>query len=426
MREIRELLRSEPRARVFFAALTQSSLGTGAGYVALLIIALDRFDSPWAISLVLIADLVPSMLLGPLFGAAADRWSRRTCTVVADVLRAVAFVGIALVNSFEVTVAFALLAGTGTGLFTPAALSSLPSLVARRRLAAATSLYGAIADVGYTLGPAVAAVGLLLGGAESLVLANGITFLASALSLWRLDFGPRASGSESREPSATQRPSLLAEARAGLRAVAGMAGVRTVLIASAAALFFGGLFNVGELLFATRDLDTSGSGYSVLVSVFGLGFVAGSISGSGGGGLPELKRRYLTGLLLMGAGFLCAGLSPTFPAAVAAFGLGGFGNGMVLVYERLLIQTVIPDGVSGRIFGVKDTLTAWAFGLAFLSAGALIATIGSRGLLVGAGAGALLAWAGSALALRAVWRAPAFARPRAHGAGRDGGALGPR
>src|SRR5918999_4827213 len=129
MRAVIELLRYERRARVFFAALAQSSLGTGAGYVALLLVALDRFDSPWAIGLVLLADVVPSMFLGPVFGAAADRWSRRTCAVVADLARAGAFIGLAVVDSFVATVAFALIAGAGTGLFLPAVMAAIPSLV---------------------------------------------------------------------------------------------------------------------------------------------------------------------------------------------------------------------------------------------------------------------------------------------------------
>ena len=166
MRRAIEVLRHERRARVFFAALAQSSLGNGAAYVALLLIALDRLDSAWAISAVLIADLLPAMVLGPLFGAIADRFSRRACCVVADLLRAGAFGGIALVDSFEATVALALVAGVGTALFTPAALSALPSLVEKQRLAPATALFGMFSDLGFTVGPVLAAVGLLLGGPE--------------------------------------------------------------------------------------------------------------------------------------------------------------------------------------------------------------------------------------------------------------------
>ena len=110
MRDVIGLLRAEPRARLFFLALTQSSLGNGAAYVALLLLAYERLDSAWAISLVLLADLLPAMLLGPVFGAAADRWSRRWCMVGADVIRAVAFIGIAVVDQFGLTLAFAALA----------------------------------------------------------------------------------------------------------------------------------------------------------------------------------------------------------------------------------------------------------------------------------------------------------------------------
>lgn len=394
MREAWELFSQEPRARIFFAALAQSALGTGAGYVALLLIAYDQWHSPWAITLVLLADLLPAMVLGPIFGAAADRWSRRKCMVVADVLRFVAFLGIALIDSIEATLALALLAGCGTGMFTPAALASLPGLVARRRLPAATSVYGAIADLGFTVGPAFAAVVLVVTGPETLLAVNGATFGISALVLARLRFGAAPVS------TAMRRPSLLTEARAGLAATAGMPGIRIVLGVSAGALVFAGLFNVAELPFAEDVLDAGAVGYSVLAAAFGAGFVTGSLIGARGGPPVLLKKRYQLGVLLLGAGFIASGLAPNFAAALAAFALGGVGNGLLLVYERLLIQAVVPDSLAGRVFGVKDALSAWAFGTAFISAGAVISLVGVRELLVLAGVGGVLAWAVAVRTLR--------------------------
>src|SRR5215210_4718467 len=189
MREAIQLLRAEPRARLFFAALTQSALGTGAGYIALVVVAYERYKSAWAISFVLLADLVPAMLFGPIFGAAADRWSRRNCLIVSDVVRGVAFLGIAVVDSFTATVVLALLAGAGTGLFNPASLAAVPSLVKPERLPAATAMYGAITDVGFIVGPALAALLLLFGGPEVILFANAATFVVSAIVLTRLPFG---------------------------------------------------------------------------------------------------------------------------------------------------------------------------------------------------------------------------------------------
>jgi hypothetical protein len=410
-----ELFAREPRARWFFGALAQSALGNGAGYVALLLIAYDRWHSPWAITLVLMADLLPAMLLGPVFGAAADRWSRKACMVIADLLRFVAFVGIAFVDSIELTLILALVAGCGTGLFTPAALASLPGLVRRERLPAATSVYGAIADLGFTVGPAVAAVVLLFGSAEQLTAVNGVTFGISALVLARLSFGEAPPGRE------RTHKSLVAEAREGLAAAAGMPGIRALLGVSAGALFFAGLFNVAELPFAEDILDSGEVGYSVLATAFGAGFIAGSLTGTKGAVPAVLKGRYRIGLLVLGAGFIATGVVPAFGPALLAFALGGFGNGMVIVYERQLIQATVPDRLAGRIFGVKDALSAWAFGLAFVCAGALITLVGVRELLIAAGVGGFAAWFVSLRALGHAFnaRAPVLAGAPALGASAD-------
>jgi hypothetical protein len=83
------------------------------------------------------------------------------------------------------------------------------------------------------------------------------------------------------------------------------------------------------------------------------------------------------------------------------------------VYERLLIQTTVDDSVMARTFGVRDGLSAWAFAAAFLAAGGLIEAFGVRAVLVFAGAGGLLVWGVSALALRHTWvpRAQLSERP---------------
>jgi MFS family permease len=383
---------------LFFAALTQSSLGTGAAHVALLLIAYERFHSPWAISLVLLADFAPAMFLGAVLGAAADRWSRRWCVVLADVIRAAAFVGLAFVDSFTTTLLLALVAGFGTALFRPAALAGLPALVHPDRLPSATSVYGAIADLGYTVGPAVAAGALLLVGPEDLLWVNGVTFAISALVLMRLQLdraAPQAAEQEQR--------SLIGDVREGLRAVAGMGAIRVLIATSTAAMFFGGIFNVVELPFATSALGANSSEFGALVAVFGLAFVLGSLRGSAGGAAPLLKRRYLQGLALMGVGAVAAGLAPNVPLGLCGFAIGGFGNGLFIVHERLLIQQQVPERLLGRVFGLSDALVSWGFALAFVLAALLIDAFGSRGTVLITGAGGLVLAVVATLRMQREW-----------------------
>lgn len=392
-----ELLRRERWLRPFFLARAQSSLGTGAGYIGLLVLAYDRLGSAWAISLILLADFLPTTFLGPVFGAAADRWSRRTCAVAGDVIRAIAFVALGLVGGFVPMLALALLAGLGTGLFNPAVLAALPSMVDRERLPAATSLFGALADIGFTLGPALAALAFLVVEPEAVMVANGVTFAVSAVVLARIPFGAVRAADRREEGR-----SLLSEARAGVRAVRAMPGVSVVIVASSALLLFAGLFNVGELLL-TKELGAGGSGFAILVAIFGVGVTAGSLAGTSARGVVAYKRRYLVGLVLCGCGWLAAGLAPVFAVAAAAFALAGVGNGFVLVHERLLLQTVVRDELLGRVFGLKEAASAWGWLIAFLMAGALFGFVDTRALLVFGGLGGMSIGMAAAWSLRSTW-----------------------
>ena len=73
---------------------------------------------------------------------------------------------------------------------------------------------------------------------------------------------------------------------------------------------------------------------------------------------------------------------------------------MLLVHERLIIQATVADSLTGRVFGTKDALTAWAFAISFLVAGAAVSIVGPAAVLIASGAGVLFVAGASALALR--------------------------
>src|SRR4051794_34210239 len=129
MRNLLRLLRAERHLGRFLLAHAQSSLGNGAAYVALLVFAYKQFDSGLAVAAVLLGDFLPSMLAGPLLGAAADRWGPRNCAIAANVLRAVAFAALPFVTGLAPVLALVLVAGLGSCLFMPAAHTLLPQLV---------------------------------------------------------------------------------------------------------------------------------------------------------------------------------------------------------------------------------------------------------------------------------------------------------
>lgn len=371
-----------PTSRRLFVAHTQSALGNGAGYVALMLLAYAQTRSAWVVSAVLIADFLPSMLLGPWLGAVADRFSRRACCVAADLLRAVAFAGLALVSGPVALVAFALLAGVGSALFSPAVLAGLGGVYDERRLPRAVSLFGAVDEAGMLIGPLVAAGLLAFASASSVMAVNAVSFVISALLISGVALRPGDGTSES----------LTSATWSGLRQLAAIPSVLRLMLISTLAVLSLGMVNVAEVVFALEELDAGAFGLSLLVAAMGSGVTVGALGGMRAGDQSAWLRRYLLGLALMAGTLLAVGLVPVLGLAVVAFFVCGVGNGLAITHERLLLVQAVPERLHGRAFAVKRCAVAWAFSVSFLTAGALTAALGASSTLALAGAGALAAF----------------------------------
>lgn len=386
------LLTDTPALRRFFAAFFQWQVGTGAAYVALLLVAYQRLHSGWAIALVLLGEFVPGIVLSPLFGSLADRISRRRLAVCADLLRAICFAALAIVPSFAATVVFALLAGVGTALFRPAINAALPGMVPPERRSQLTALFYASINLGLMLGPAVAAGLLLLTTAPVVVALDAINFVVSALLLGGVDLGP-ASASTSAGGGAggggggeSLPGSVWADTRAGAQAALALPGVPVLMGVGALVVLTGAMFNVVAPLLATGPLHAGGSGYSVLMALYGLGMVAGSWTNArAGSDIDGLRRRWLFGIALSGVAMAVAALAPNLPLALVAFTFIGLGENLLVGPEMRLMQELVSERLLGRVFGLKDVLENIAFVCAFLAAGAFLSLAGVRAVFVGAG-----------------------------------------
>jgi MFS family permease len=385
-------------ARLFFFAHAQSSLGSGIALVGLPLLAYDHYHTPWALTAVLLCELLPAVCLGPLLGAVADRLPHRTSLVAADVLRLGAFGALALVPSLQLMIACALVAGIGTALFSPSALASLSVVATPEQRPAAMSLYSALDDLGGTLGPALAGALLLVVDPHILMAINAATFALSAGLLAALPLG---------EGGARTSGSLFASMRSGAREIMAIPGVRVLVTSSTLAVVAVGMVNVGEVVLARELLGVGGAGLAALMTASGIGTLIGSTFGTRTRSIWQWRRAYIKGLVCMAADLVLCALVPRFGLLVFTFALGGFGNGLALVHDRLLLAHIVPASLHGRLFALHKTFTSAAFVIAFLLAGALISVLGVRGMFLCGGLALLVIIVIARAALRALWPAPA-------------------
>jgi MFS family permease len=388
--------------RRFFIAHAQSCLGSGLAHVALPLLAYDKTGSAWAVTAVLIPDLLPAILFGPLLGALVDRIGWRTCAIAADLLRMVGFTLVVFAHSLPALVLAAALAGTGSALFAPAALAGVSRLAPGEHRRAALGLFGALDDIGLTVGPAVAA-GLLATMAPQVLLAvNAASFALSAMLLAGIHSPGRRAGPRE------EYTSLLTDLRVGLRTLSGRADVRLLLAASTAAVLFAGVTNVGEVLLAREVLDAGGSGLAMLVAAHGVGTVLGSLAARFKLRF-QWRRAYLAGLACMAVDLTLSALAPSLLLLLPVFVLGGFGNGFALVHDRLLLGDAVPDALHGRVFALQKALTSLAFAASFVAASVLISVAGVQLTFAIAAAGMTGVIAMASPRMRAAWPAPAAA-----------------
>jgi MFS family permease len=398
-------------ARRFFVAHAQSSLGTGLALLALPLLALDRFGSPLAVSAVLLPDLLPAIVLGPLVGALVDRVGWRRCAAIADGLRCVGFFLVMIAGSLPTMMVGALLAGVGSAVFSPSALSGLTRLAGVERRAATLALFGALDDAGTTLGPALGGVLLAVVAPGALLGINAVTYAISGLIIASL----RGSGAAVEAEVADRRRlprSLFADARAGMREVAARPEVRVLLWSSAGIVLCIGVTSVGEVVLAREVLHLGGTGLALMITAGGAGMILGSLSARfTAAGAWRWRQVYLAGVFAMAAELIACSMLRSPLVVVLALGVGGFGNGAALVHDRLLLASTAPDSLHGRLFSLQRMCVACAFFVSYVGAGALITAIGVRPTLLVAGVGLALVTLAAAPRLRRAWPTPQTAPP---------------
>jgi len=373
-------LRSNRALSKLLAAWLQSCLGSGLGYVALLLLTLRYLHTSWAVMAVLLADFVPAIAFGAWFGGFADRHSKRGLIVAANLLQAAAWAGLVFAHTAVAILGLALLSGIGNALLRPALRSSLP-IVAGDAAQVAAAWYDTCRWIGISIGPLLAAGLFALLGLGLPLALNALSFLVAAAVMATVPIGAAEHG----EGGGQSTGSGL---RAGLAVAFASPGIAIVIATSAAAVIAGGLLNVCEPLLATRVLHGSGSDYALLVACYGAGMVTATVLVARRGGVPSrvLIHRYLDAQILTAAGMFGSAIVGSVLPATLAFAATGYANALVNVSEMQLIQIRVPASVQGRLFGIKDTLEGAAYLIGLIGAGALVATEGVRvTLATGAG-----------------------------------------
>jgi MFS family permease len=359
---------------------TISQFGSQVTFLALPLVAIVVLDeSTFRVAALTTVEFLPFLLFALPAGVWVDRLRRRPILVLGDLSRALALATIPIAHWLDALTIWQLYAvafvhGIGTVFYDVAYQSYLPALVGREQVVEGNSKLEVSRSAATIGGPGIAGGLVEVLTAPFAILADAISFVASALLLGVIKKPEQA-------PPREERRSLKDELTEGLRYVFTHPYQRGLVGAVALSNFFGNVFFSILLVFAVRELGLSAGTIGVVLAVGNLGTLAAALSARRISDRLGVGRTIVLAASLFGPGTLVIAVAPK-ELAIPLITLGsliiGFGVILFNVTAISLIQAITPDRILGRSNASRRFVVWGVIPFGGLVGGSLGAWIGLR------------------------------------------------
>jgi MFS family permease len=338
--------------RLYFAGQGISMCGTWMQRVAQSWLVLELTNSGAALGLVLAAQFLPMLLVGPYGGLIADRADKRRvlyATQAAQALLALVLGVVTITGLVELWMVFALAAGLGVAAVfdNPARQSFMLEMVGHDDLRNAVTLNSVLVNAARAVGPAVAGVLIATLGTGPCFLVNALSFLAVLLSLRLMD----PAHFEPAEPVMRSA----GQVRDGLAYVARTPALRAPLLLITVIGTLAYEFQVVLPVLAARTFHAGAGGYAQMTTAIGVGAVVG--------GLIVARRSHTNrgelalSAVAFGAVIVGAAVAPTFALTLVALLFVGAASVAFLALANTTLQLAAAPEMRGRVMAL------WAMAL---------------------------------------------------------------
>lgn len=351
------------------------------------------------VSILLLAMAVPTIVLSPLAGWLADRYSTRTLVIPLLIVMGFSSGSLALPDmpTWYAPIALAITAACGTPVG-PAFQAALATIAKPEDLPRVQGLMQTSSSLGTLAAPG-------LGGILTETTGYFWPFIIDMTTFWLMAIGFFFIGinRKGQKPQPGEKMSALE----GIRFSMGDPLIRAIIILLAVLILALGAINVGEVFLVIDELGASKFIYGIVAMLFAAGSIAGALLTAA----IKLDSKYHARMLVIAIGVLTLTViafsfaNHWWQAMVGSF-VAGLGNAALNAYAVGIVIARAPEAARGRVMA--------AFG-AIITTGSVVSTAASGGLIAEFGVRNVLLVGGLMAAVIFVVLSPAVLREgRAH------------
>ncbi len=382
---------SQPNYGRYVAGNSISLIGLWMHRIAVGWLTWNLTESGFWLGAVAFADLAPSIVIGPIGGALADRISRllivkvaQTIAMIQAVLLAVLFWTDAI--NIWLLVGLTFVNGVVIGFNQPSRLALVSSLVDKDHVSVAVAINSTVFNTARFIGPAAAGVVIVASDVGWAFIINAASYLAMLAALASIHILPETDAKK------REKRGVLADIAEGFGYVRRHPGVGPMLFLMLVTAVCVRPFV--ELMpgFAADVYQRGAEGLATLSSTVGVGAVLAGVWMASRRNKTDAAVIALTSPVIIAIGIIIFASTDIYPVGVVAVAIAGFGMVASGVGMQTSIHMSVPSEIRGRVLSLFGIIFRGGPAFGALVIGAFSEFFGLQAPTLGAAILALVIW----------------------------------
>jgi MFS family permease len=373
--------------RLFFCGQSISLIGTWMQRVAVSWLVYRLSNSAAILGIVAFAGQIPTFLLTPFGGVAADRYNRRRLLLATQILATIqAVILAALVLTGVIAIWHLVILSIALGVINAFDMPTRQSFVIdmidnRDDIGNAIALNSSMVNVARLVGPSIAGVLISTVGEGPCFTINAASYLVVITTLAMMSV---------RQQKNAGKGTVWQQLKGGFSYALGFGPIK-YLIALLALLSLAGMpYVVLMPVFARDILHGSSRTFGFLMAASGVGALTGAIYLARRKTVLGLGKVIVISSSLFGVGLIGFSLSTATWLSMLCLLVAGLGMMLQLASSNTVLQTIVEDDMRGRVMSFYATAFVGSVPFGSLIAGYLASRIGAAHTLMIGGACCLI------------------------------------